>query len=104
MDGYAVRFSDLTESDTPLREIGTALAGKPFTGTVGKMQCVRVMTGAVMPEGTDTVVIQEIVQRDEANKKVLIPKGQKRAQNVRYAGEDLKIGVPVLKPGKPLRP
>ena len=104
MDGYAVRFSDLLENETPLREIGTALAGKPYGGPVGKMQCVRIMTGAVMPEGTDTVVIQEIVQRDAANQKVLIPKGQKSGQNVRYAGEDLKIGVPVLSDGRFLRP
>jgi len=104
MDGYAVRFSDLLEGDTSLREIGTALAGKPFNGSVGKMQCVRIMTGAVMPPGTDTVVIQEIVQRDAANKKVLIPENQKRGQNVRYAGEDLKTGKAVLSPGKFLRP
>ncbi len=104
MDGYAVRFSDLLEDATPLREIGTALAGKPFAGTVGKMQCVRIMTGAVMPPGADTVVIQEIVERDEASRKVLIPRGQKAGQNVRAAGEDLKLGVPVLRPGKWLRP
>jgi molybdopterin molybdotransferase len=104
MDGYAVRFSDLLENDTPLHEVGTALAGKPFPGNVGKMQCVRIMTGAVMPEGTDTVVIQEVVQRDEENRRVLIPRGQKAGQNVRDAGEDLKVGVPVLAPGKLLRP
>src|SRR6185295_12943469 len=90
MDGYAVRFSELLEGDTPLREVGTALAGKPFLGAVGKMQCVRVMTGAVMPQGTDTVVVQEVVQRDEENRRVLIPKGQKSGQNVREAGEDLR--------------
>jgi molybdopterin molybdotransferase len=104
MDGYAVRFSDLQEGDTVLREAGTALAGKPYSGVVGKMQCVRIMTGAVMPKETDTVVVQEIVQRDEANKKILIPKGQKPKQNVRYAGEDLSKGKPVLRPGRLLRP
>src|SRR5712692_7264894 len=61
------------------------------------------MTGAVIPEGMDTVVIQEVVQTS-ADHKVLIPKGQKRGQNVRHAGEDLKIGVPVLASGKYLRP
>jgi molybdopterin molybdotransferase len=98
MDGYAVRFADI---EKPLTEIGTALAGKPFSGTVGAGQCVRIMTGAVMPAGADTVVIQEVVKR-EANR-ISVPPGQKRAQNVRYAGEDLKIGVPVLAPGKYLR-
>ncbi|HYL89472.1 MAG TPA: gephyrin-like molybdotransferase Glp [Burkholderiales bacterium] len=99
MDGYAVRFADI---DKPLTEIGTALAGKPFGGTVGAGQCVRIMTGAVMPAGADTVVIQEVVKRE--GNRVIVPPGQKRAQNVRYAGEDLKIGVPVLAPGKYLRP
>jgi molybdopterin molybdotransferase len=99
MDGYAVRFADI---EKPLTEIGTALAGRPFGGSVGPGQCVRIMTGAVMPAGTDTVVIQELAQRD--GNRIILPPGQKRAQNVRYAGEDLKVGVPVLKPGKLLRP
>ena len=102
MDGYALRFSDLTASETRLEELGTALAGRPFKGKVGQGQCVRVMTGAVMPAGTDTVVIQEVVKQQGAA--VMIPPGQKSGQNVRYAGEDLKIGVPVLKPGAWLRP
>ena len=99
MDGYAVRFADI---EKPLTEIGTALAGKPFGGSVGAGQCVRIMTGAVMPAGADTVVIQEVVKRD--GNRITVPPGQKRAQNVRYAGEDLKIGVPVLAPGQYLRP
>jgi molybdopterin molybdotransferase len=103
MDGYAVRFSDLNGEEGLLREVGTALAGKPYAGKVGLRQCVRIMTGAVMPEGMDTVVIQEVVQAS-GDQKVLIPKGQKLGQNVRYAGEDLKIGVPVLASGKWLRP
>ena len=50
MDGYAVRFSDLGR---PLKEIGTALAGKPFSGRLGEGECVRIMTGAVMPAGAE---------------------------------------------------
>src|SRR5260221_2521646 len=99
MDGYAVRFADL---DKPLTEIGAALAGRPFAGKMDAGQCVRIMTGAVMPVGSDTVVIQEVVKRE--GNRIVVPPGQKRAQNVRYAGEDLKIGVPVLEPGKWLRP
>jgi len=99
MDGYAVRFVDL---DKPLKEIGTAFAGKPYNGRVGAGECVRVMTGAVMPSGTDTVVIQEIVKKD--GERIVVPPGQKAKQNVRYAGEDLKVGVAVLRPGKLLRP
>jgi molybdopterin molybdotransferase len=99
MDGYAVRFADI---DRPLKEIGTALAGKPFNGKVGAGECVRIMTGAVMPEGADTVVIQEVVKKE--GDRIVVPPGQKKAQNVRYAGEDLKIGTPVLKSGKLLTP
>jgi molybdopterin molybdotransferase len=102
MDGYAVRFSDLGERDTSLEEIGTALAGRPFHGKVGPRQCVRIMTGAVMPEGSDTVVIQEVVKKQ--GDRITVPPGQKKAQNVRYAGEDLKVGNPVLKSGKLLNP
>jgi molybdopterin molybdotransferase len=99
MDGYAARFSDLGQ---PLKEVGTALAGKPFKGKVGPGECVRIMTGAVMPEGADTVVIQEVVKKQ--GDRVAVPPGQKKAQNVRYAGEDLAIGTPVLQPGKLLKP
>ncbi|HEY8252617.1 MAG TPA: gephyrin-like molybdotransferase Glp [Burkholderiales bacterium] len=100
MDGYAVRFSDLEKQ--PLKEIGTALAGKPFHGKLGAGECVRIMTGAVMPAGADTVVIQEVVKKE--GERVTIPAGQKKAQNVRYAGEDLKVGTPVLRSGKLLTP
>ncbi len=102
MDGYAVRSSDFSPDETVLEEIGSALAGRPFHGKVGPGQCVRVMTGAVMPDGTDSVVIQEVIKKE--NRKIVIPARQKTGQNVRYAGEDLKVGVPVLAPGRLLRP
>ena len=101
MDGYAVRFSDLQENSS-LREIGTALAGRPFDGKLGPGECVRIMTGAVMPPGADTVVIQEVVKQQ--GDRITVPPGQKKAQNVRYAGEDLKVGIPVLRTGKQLTP
>ena len=101
MDGWAVRISDLHSSETQLREIGKALAGKPFQGPVGAGECVRVMTGAVMPQGTDSVVVQEVCVCDAD--RITIPAGQKAGQNVRAAGEDLKAGVPVLHPGQPVR-
>ncbi len=102
MDGYALRAADLKNADTALKEIGTALAGKKFAGTLGAGECVRVMTGAVMPAGADTVVIQEIVRNEGG--KVVVPAGQKKGQNVRSAGEDLKTGVPVLRAGHLVRP
>ena len=102
MDGYAVRFSDLLPGETTLSEVGSAFAGRVFEGRLRAGECVRVMTGAVMPPGADTVVIQEVVRKD--GDKVAIPPGQKKSQNVRYAGEDLKAGVAVLQPGKRLGP
>ena len=99
MDGWAVRSEDLGLSS--LKEIGRALAGKPFQGKVGTSECVRIMTGAVMPEGTDTVIVQEVCKAD--GDRITIPSGQKAGQNVRAAGEDLKAGVPVLKAGQSVR-
>jgi molybdopterin molybdotransferase len=102
MDGYALRFSDLKPGETALTEIGSAFAGRVFAGKVGAGECVRVMTGAVMPPGTDTVVIQEVARKD--GNRVFIPPGQKQAQNVRYAGEDLKAGTATLRSGKAIGP
>ncbi len=103
MDGWAVRGDDLNPSgDTRLSEIGTSFAGRAFTGQVGKGECVRVMTGAVMPTGTDTVVIQEVVRVDGTA--ITVPAGQTRGQNMRFAGEDLATGKPVLRAGHRLRP
>jgi molybdopterin molybdotransferase len=59
------------------------------------------MTGAVMPQGADTVVVQEICRADRG--RITVPAGQKAGQNVRAAGEDLKAGVAVLHPGQPVR-
>jgi molybdopterin molybdotransferase len=103
MDGFAVRAADLEpEGETRLEEIGTAFAGRAFHGKLGAGECVRVMTGAVMPHGADTVVVQEVVRIE--GDAIVVPAGQKRGQNLRLAGEDLKAGVPVLGPGEPLGP
>ncbi len=107
MDGYALRHADLAaganeDGATALKVIGTAFAGKAFGGVPASGECVRVMTGAVMPAGCDTVVIQEIVKADDDT--ALIPPGQKHGQNRRFAGEDLALGKVVLKAGQALRP
>jgi len=103
MDGYAVRHADLNEAgETELRLAGSAFAGRQFAGKLGKRECVRIMTGAVMPRGLDTVVIQEIVQVE--GDRIRIPAGQKKGQNRRLAGEDLAAGKPVLKTGQPVGP
>ena len=103
MDGWAVRSGDLAASgETRLKTIGTALAGRPFEGKVGAGETARVMTGAILPQGADCVVIQEVV-RVEGND-VVIPPCQRPEQNVRRAGEDLRAGRPALIAGKSLRP
>jgi molybdopterin molybdotransferase len=103
MDGFAVRGADLRAgAETRLREVGTALAGRVFEGEVGPGECVRVMTGAVMPPGTDTVVIQEAVRMD--GEWIVVPPGQTTGQNRRLAGEDLACGRVVLAAGRPVRP
>src|SRR4029077_668246 len=93
MDGYAVRGADLSpERPVTLTEVGAAFAGKTFDAAVGPGQCVRVMTGAVMPHGTDTVVIQEIVKVD--GKRVTVPAGQESGQNRRLPGGGPARGQP----------
>jgi molybdopterin molybdotransferase len=103
MDGFAVRFADLSDSGTSrLKVLGVSLAGQAFNGAVGTGECVRIMTGALPPAGTDTVVIQEVVESD--GDFALIPPRQRLGQNIRRAGEDLKLGTPALAAGKLVRP
>lgn len=102
MDGYAFNADDLNSSgETSLNIIGTAFAGKAFDGRIGKGQCVRIMTGAVMPQGADTVVVQERVQADGEH--IRFTDGPKRGMNMRYAGEDLQQGQVVLPAGHLMR-
>lgn len=101
MDGYAVRGLDLPASgETTLKLMGTSWAGTPFAGEVGKQQCVRIMTGAKMPKGADTVIMQEDVQKTD--QQISIGDGHKSGQHVRHIGEDIREGEEVLQPGKVL--
>jgi|APLak6261675998_1056109.scaffolds.fasta_scaffold01162_2 molybdopterin molybdotransferase len=107
MDGWAVRFDDLAASDgtageTRLKNIGTAFAGRAFDGKVGAGETVRIMTGAILPQGVDCVVIQEVTKVE--GDAVIIPPGQRRDQNTRRAGEDLQAGRPAVPAGRKLRP
>lgn len=103
MDGYALRSADLLPGgETRLVVVGTALAGGAFSGVVGVGQAVRIMTGAVMPRGADTVVEQEVVRLEEGA--VFIPTGRKAGENLRLAGEDLARGQPALSAGKRVGP
>lgn len=98
MDGYAVRAEDLMALETRLEVVGTAYAGGSFSGLVGPGQAVRVMTGAVMPRGADSVVVQEVARVDGEG--VFLPAVSKPGQNVRRAGEDLTADKPALRAGK----
>ena len=103
MDGYAVRAADLTpDAQTQLKVIGTATAGKPLEIELPAECAVRIMTGAVMPHGADTVVVQEITTVQDAL--VCIPPGQQLGQNRRLRGEDLTRGKPAIKAGKRITP
>jgi molybdopterin molybdotransferase len=103
MDGWAMRGADLqADAETTLDEIGSSFAGRPFSGSVGAGQCVRIMTGGVVPAGADTVVMQE--RAKASGKSVTFPAGQKTGQNVREAGEDLSRGSAALRRGRIVRP
>ncbi len=103
MDGYALCGADLpTEGLVELVLVGEALAGHPFSGAVGRGACVRIMTGAPIPLGTDTVVMQE--QAEVSGGGVRIGTGHQPGQNVRRAGEDIALGAEVLVPGRVLTP
>jgi molybdopterin molybdotransferase len=102
MDGYAVRAEDLSGAETRLAVVGTAFAGGAFSGVVGPGQAVRVMTGAVLPRGADSVMVQEVAKVDGDH--VILPAVQKTGQNVRRAGEDLAAGKPALSAGKKIGP
>ena len=103
MDGYALRGADLqADAETRLDVIGVAAAGRPFDGAVGAGQCVRILTGAPVPEGADTVVMQERVTREDDA--AIIAVGQKPGQHVRQAGEDIARGAVALAAGAVLLP
>jgi molybdopterin molybdotransferase len=103
MDGYALRGADLdAAAGDGLRLVGDSFAGHPFEGAVGDGECVRIMTGAVMPEGADTVVMQEATTVDGDTVKVA--PGGKPGMNVRGAGEDLRAGNVALVAGTRLKP
>ena len=106
MDGYAVRAEDLVGPETRLTVVGTAYAGSAFSGLVGPGQAVRVMTGAVLPRGADSVMVQEVAKLDGEGEsmRVILPAVQKPGQNVRRAGEDLAAGKPALWAGKKIGP
>ena len=101
MDGYALRLADLDSADT-LQLAGQSLAGHPFAGVVPAGQCVRIMTGASVPEGADTVIMQEQVNVTEAGIQFL-KKPEQAGSNIILAGEDIPEGCQVFTAGHKVR-
>ncbi len=99
MDGYGVRYTDLN-TQSPLPIAGKAFAGVPFEGELPQGQCVRIMTGAMIPAGVDTVIMQEETQVTDNS--ILFPHPAKLGQNIRRIGEDIKQNDIVLAAGTKL--
>ncbi|MCW8955799.1 MAG: molybdopterin molybdotransferase MoeA [Gammaproteobacteria bacterium] len=103
MDGYALSSMDIPASgEATLKVIGKSFAGKPYDGQIKQGECVRIMTGAVVPEGADTVVMQEHAQVD--GEQIKIGNEHKAKQNVRYPGDDFSTGDTIIKAGERLSP
>ncbi|QLB20279.1 molybdopterin molybdenumtransferase MoeA [Vespertiliibacter pulmonis] len=100
MDGYALRLQDLL-SNQPLVVVGKAFAGSPFVGEINQGQCVRIMTGAKIPVGADTVIMQENAELDE-NNNVIFTCQPKLGENIRRVGEDIAQDELVLEKGSRL--
>lgn len=100
MDGYALRYADFVTTKT-LVQVGKSFAGNNFEGVMGQGQCVRIMTGAQIPEGADTVVMQENTTANE-NQITFIEASQGDA--IRPAGDDIQKGAIVLHVGARISP
>jgi molybdopterin molybdotransferase len=98
MDGYAVRAADAAAAPVVLRCIGASAAGRRFSGMIGAGDCVRIYTGAAIPDGADTVVIQENTTADGAA--ITITEASRPGLHIRERGIDFKEGQSLLEPGR----
>jgi molybdopterin molybdotransferase len=103
MDGFAFHGVALQGQTLDLEVVGSALAGAAWSGQVSSGQCVKIMTGAVMPAGLDTVVPQELARIRDG--RITITAGAlKQGDNRRFKGEDLEQGKPALRAGTRITP
>ncbi|NOX87935.1 MAG: molybdopterin molybdotransferase MoeA, partial [Calditrichaeota bacterium] len=102
MDGFAVRWEDLQTLPANLSIIGESRAGVPFKGEVKSGEAVRISTGALMPDGADTVIPVE--DTEETDGEAIILKAGKKAANVRYEGEEIKAGDLLVSSGSRIYP
>lgn len=105
MDGYALRCADWPAADG-LALAGTATAGAPFKAALPAGQCVRIMTGALIPAGCDTVIMQEEcdLSGQGCTTRVHLKRAPGPGENIRRAGEDIAAGAGLLDAGRRLRP
>lgn len=101
MDGYALRAADIVDGHN-LSVIGTSQAGAGFAGTVGPGEAVRIFTGAPVPEGADTVIMQEEAVVNGSMVRFTVP--ARRGHSVRPRGNDFATGQPLVAPGARLGP
>jgi molybdopterin molybdotransferase len=105
MDGYALRGADLdADGPTTLKVVATVFAGRPSDVVPGPGECVRIMTGGVMPAGCDSVIPQEHVAGITETAITIAPGAIRTGDNRRFAGEDLMAGSAALRKGKIIRP
>jgi molybdopterin molybdotransferase len=97
MDGYAVRSSDVANAPVKLTVVGEVAAGRPFAQSVGPGEAARIFTGGVMPDGADTIVIQEHAKRDGDS--VNVEKSSPKGRHIRTEGLDFKLGDVLLAAG-----
>ncbi len=105
MDGFAVRAADFVDGAATLRLVGEVRAGqKPFGAPVEAGQAVKIMTGAIVPEGADAVVMVERTREDREAAAVTCEDDPKPGQHIRRRAEELRSGQTVLEPGSPIHP
>ncbi|AYJ87567.1 molybdopterin molybdenumtransferase MoeA [Sphingomonas paeninsulae] len=101
MDGYAIRYEDAAG---PWRVVGESAAGIPFAGQVGPGETIRIFTGAALPEGSDTIVIQENIVRDGDLITLTNDGPETLGEHVRKSGSDFTTGATLIEPGQLLTP
>ncbi len=104
MDGFAVRSADVAEAPVTLAIAGTIAAGAPPDVTVGAGQAARIMTGAVIPSGSDAVVMVELTETSADGSTVTVAQSVPAGNHIRRAGEDLTVGQTVFESGEVLTP
>ena len=102
MDGYAVRAADVAQTPATLDIVGVSAAGHAFGGTVGAGQAARIFTGAPVPDGADTIVIQEDTRIE--GERVVVLSGEPAGRHIRKAGLDFAVGDALLPRGRRLGP